>query len=117
MQQRVQIARALALKPASDADGRAVRRARRHDQGEPAGRSAESAQRTGTSFVFITHDIEEAVYLGDRVIVLAGPPGRIHNTVEIALPRPRDQMRTRQSPEFLHYRAAIHAAVLGAGGH
>jgi NitT/TauT family transport system ATP-binding protein len=74
-------------------------------------------ERTGTSFVFITHDIEEAVYLGDRAIVLAGPPGRIHKTVEISLPRPRDQMRTRQSAEFLNYRAEIHAAVLSAGGH
>jgi hypothetical protein len=37
--------------------------------------------------------------------------------VPIALPRPRDQMYTRQSSEFLDYRAEIHAAVLGAGGH
>jgi NitT/TauT family transport system ATP-binding protein len=117
MQQRVQIARALALKPqvmlmdepfgALDAMTKATLQdevLKVHGQ-------------TGTSFVFITHDIEEAVYLGDRAVVLAGPPGRIHKTVEITLPRPRDQIRTRQSPEFLHYRAEIHAAVLGAGGH
>jgi NitT/TauT family transport system ATP-binding protein len=71
---------------------------------------------TGTTFVFITHDIEEAVYLGDRVVVLAGPPGRIHKEVPILLPRPRDQIRTRQSAEFLRYRAEIHDAVLAAGG-
>jgi NitT/TauT family transport system ATP-binding protein len=117
MQQRVQIARALALKPqvmlmdepfgALDAMTKATLQdevLKVHGQ-------------TGTSFVFITHDIEEAVYLGDRAVVLAGPPGRVYKTVEIALPRPRDQIRTRQSPEFLHYRAEIHAAVLSAGGH
>jgi ABC-type nitrate/sulfonate/bicarbonate transport system ATPase subunit len=117
MQQRVQIARALALRPqvmlmdepfgALDA----MTKASLQDE------VLKVHERTGTSFVFITHDIEEAVYLGDRVIVLAGPPGHIHTTVDIALPRPRDQMRTRQSPEFLNYRAEIHAAVLSAGGH
>jgi NitT/TauT family transport system ATP-binding protein len=114
MQQRVQIARALALKPqvmlmdepfgALDAMTKAtlqdeVLRVHRH---------------TGTTFVFITHDIEEAVYLGDRVVVLAGPPGRIHKIVPIALPRPRHQIETRQTPEFLSYRAEIHEAVVKA---
>jgi NitT/TauT family transport system ATP-binding protein len=117
MQQRVQIARALALKPqvmlmdepfgALDA----MTKASLQDE------VLKVHQQTGTSFIFITHDIEEAVYLGDRVIVLAGPPGRIHKSFDIALSRPRDQMSTRQSPDFLQYRAAIHAAVLDAGGH
>jgi NitT/TauT family transport system ATP-binding protein len=117
MQQRVQIARALALKPqvmlmdepfgALDA----MTKASLQDE------VLKVHRQTGTSFVFITHDIEEAVYLGDRVVVLAGPPGRIHKTIDIALPRPRDQMHTRQSSEFLQYRAEIHDAVLGAGGH
>jgi NitT/TauT family transport system ATP-binding protein len=117
MQQRVQIARALALKPqvmlmdepfgALDA----MTKASLQDE------VLKVHQQTGTSFVFITHDIEEAVYLGDRAVVLSGPPGRIHKTVDIALPRPRDQMSTRQSAEFLQYRAEIHAAVLSAGGH
>ena len=49
--------------------------------------------RTRTSFVFITHDIEEAVYLGDRVAVLNGSPGRIEDVISIALPNPRDQGR------------------------
>jgi NitT/TauT family transport system ATP-binding protein len=117
MQQRVQIARALALKPdvmlMDEPFGALDAMTKSSLQDE----ILKVHQQTGTSFVFITHDIEEAVYLGDRVIVLAGPPGRIHKTVPIALPRPRDQMYTRQSPEFLDYRAEIHAAVLGAGGH
>ena len=117
MQQRVQIARALALNPdvmLMDEPFGAL------DAMTKASLQDEVLQvhaRTGTSFVFITHDIEEAVYLGDRVVVLAGPPGRIHKIVEITLPRPRDQIRTRQSAEFLNYRAELHAAVLSAGGH
>jgi NitT/TauT family transport system ATP-binding protein len=117
MQQRVQIARALALKPdvmlMDEPFGALDAMTKSSLQDE----ILKVHKQTGTSFVFITHDIEEAVYLGDRVIVLAGPPGRIHQTVPIALPRPRDQMYTRQSSEFLDYRAEIHAAVLGAGGH
>ena len=111
MQQRVQIARALALQPdvlmmdepfgALDAMTKATL------QDELLGLHA----RTATSFVFITHDIDEAVYLGDRVVVLGGSPGRIHKTVSIGLPRPRDQIATRQSSEFLRHRVEIHAAV------
>ena len=111
MRQRVAIARALALDPevlmmdepfgALDAMTKAAL------QDELLGLHA----RTGTSFVFITHDIEEAVYLGDRVVVLGGSPGRVHETVSIDLPRPRDQIATRQSPEFLRHRSHLYAAV------
>src|SRR3954468_8060898 len=45
--------------------------------------------RTRKTIVFVTHDIEEAVYLGDRVIVLSARPGRIKEEVKIDLPRPR----------------------------
>lgn len=66
---------------------------------------------TRTSFVFITHDIEEAVYLGDRVAVLKGSPGRIEDIVKIELPSLRDQISTRQMPEFLSYRYGLHKAI------
>lgn len=111
MQQRVQIARALALRPdvlmmdepfgALDAMTKATL------QDELLRVHAS----TGTSFVFITHDIEEAIYLGDRVVVLGGSPGRLHRTISIDLPRPRDQISSRQSTEFLRHRSDIHAAV------
>jgi NitT/TauT family transport system ATP-binding protein len=111
MQQRVQIARALALQPdvlmmdepfgALDA----MTKATLQDE------LLKVHAHTGTSFVFITHDIEEAVYLGDRVVVLGGSPGRVHKTISIDLPRPRDQISTRQSTAFLRHRSDIHAAV------
>lgn len=111
MQQRVQIARALALRPAvmlMDEPFAAL------DAMTKAGLQDELLRlrdQTRTSFVFITHDIEEAVYLGDRVAVLKGSPGRIENIVEIDLPSPRDQISTRQLPEFLAYRYDLHKAI------
>ncbi len=44
---------------------------------------------TGTTVLFVTHDIDEAVYLADRVIVLAGSPGRLVATLDVDIPRPR----------------------------
>jgi NitT/TauT family transport system ATP-binding protein len=115
MQQRVQIARALALRPAvllmDEPFGALDAMTKATLQDEVLGVHAQ----TGTSFVFITHDIEEAVYLGDRVVVLGGPPGRIHKLISVQLARPREQIETRQTPEFLHHRLEVHAAVIEAG--
>ena len=111
MQQRVQIARALALRPAvmlmdePFASLDAMTKAGLQDE------LLRVRDRTRTSFVFITHDIEEAVYLGDRVAVLNGSPGRIEDIVTIDLPAPRDQIMTRQLPQFLSYRYGLHKAI------
>jgi NitT/TauT family transport system ATP-binding protein len=111
MQQRVQIARALALRPAvmlMDEPFAAL------DAMTKAGLQDELLrlrERTKTSFVFVTHDIEEAIYLGDRVAVLSGSPGRIDQVVTIDLPTPRDQILTRQLPQFLAYRYGLHKAI------
>jgi NitT/TauT family transport system ATP-binding protein len=104
MQQRVQIARALALRPAVMLLD-AITKAGLQDE------LLRLRDRTRTSFVFITHDIEEAVYLGDRVAVLNGSPGRIEEVISIELPNPRDQIVTRALPEFLSYRYTLHKAI------
>jgi NitT/TauT family transport system ATP-binding protein/sulfonate transport system ATP-binding protein len=52
--------------------------------------------RTGVTVVFVTHSVEEAVLLADRVLVMSAGPGRIENDIKIDLPRPRDV----SSPEF-----------------
>jgi len=114
MQQRVQIARALAMRPqvllmdepfaALDA----MTKAALQDE------LLRVREETGASIVFVTHDIEEAIYLGDRIAVLAGAPGRIAQTFDIALPKPRDQIMTRQSPDFLAFRYAVHHAIAGS---
>jgi NitT/TauT family transport system ATP-binding protein len=63
-------------------------------------------ERTGKTIVFVTHDIEEAVYLGDRVVVLTARPARIREEVEIALPRPRD-LTIKKSAQCHEYRNYI----------
>jgi len=113
MQQRVQLARALAIRPSvllMDAPFAAL------DAMTKAGLQDELLRlrgQTGASIVFITHDIEEAVYLGDRVAVLEGPPGTIAHTFTIDLPRAREQIATRESPAFLRFRREVHDAIRG----
>ena len=113
MQQRVQLARALAIRPSvllMDEPFAAL------DAMTKAGLQDELLRlrdQTGASIVFITHDIDEAVYLGDRVAVLKGPPGTIAETFTIDLPRAREQIATRESPAFLRFRHALHDAIRG----
>src|SRR6202171_5448399 len=57
--------------------------------------------------IFVTHDLEEAIYLGDRVVGLAGHAGRVGIELKIDLPRPRDQLTTRENPEFLRLRREL----------
>jgi NitT/TauT family transport system ATP-binding protein len=59
------------------------------------------------SVVFVTHDLEEAIYLGDRVVALYPNPGRIAQVFEVDLPKPRNQLTTRESPAFLRLRRAL----------
>jgi NitT/TauT family transport system ATP-binding protein len=111
MQQRVQIARALALRPAvllMDEPFAALDAMTKATLQDELLRLREA---TGSSVVFVTHDIEEAVYLGDRVAVITGAPGRIERTVAVDLPKPRDQIVTRQLPGFLELRYLLHRAI------
>ena len=63
-------------------------------------------ERTRKTIVFVTHDIEEAVYLGDRVVVLTARPARIREEVRIDLPRPRG-LEVKKSVRCLEYRNTI----------
>jgi NitT/TauT family transport system ATP-binding protein len=69
---------------------------------------------TGATVLFVTHDLEEAIYVGDRVIGLAPHPGRIGVELAVPLPRPRDQIATRENPEFLRLRRALHDFIKSA---
>jgi NitT/TauT family transport system ATP-binding protein len=69
-------------------------------------------ERTGKTVVFVTHDIEEAVYLGDRVVVLTARPARVKEEVAIGLPRPRD-ITVRKSVACLEYRNHVGDLIRG----
>jgi len=73
-------------------------------------------QELGQSVVFITHDIDEAVFLADRVIVLSKVPGGIHSELPIDLPRPRTQRETRAHPGFAAYGAELMDRIATVSG-
>jgi NitT/TauT family transport system ATP-binding protein len=64
-------------------------------------------QSSPKTIVFVTHDIDEAVYLADRVIVVSRRPARVLAEFAVALPRPRHQIETRGLPEFAALRGGI----------
>jgi NitT/TauT family transport system ATP-binding protein len=107
MQQRVAIARALAYKPAiflMDEPFASVDAQTRADLQDTL---LEVWQRHGSTVLFVTHDIDESVYLADRVVVLSRAPARVVAEIGIDLPRPRDQIATRELPRFVELRAEV----------
>jgi len=68
------------------------------------------------SMVFVTHDIEEAVALSDRVVVMTGRPGRICLDVNVDLPRPRDTWGVRRTARFRELCDLIWQQLMGQGG-
>ena len=73
-------------------------------------------ERTGKTIVFVTHDIEEAIYLADRVVVLSARPARIKEEVTIALPRPRD-ITVKKSIEYHEYRNHVWDLIRSESAH
>ena len=59
------------------------------------------------TIVFVTHDIDESVYLSDRIIVLTPSPTEVREVLEVGLPQPRDQVATKELPEFARLRAHV----------
>jgi NitT/TauT family transport system ATP-binding protein len=103
MQQRVAIARALAYNPAvllMDEPFAALDALTRDDMQRLL---ADVWRETRKTVVYVTHNVSEAVYLADRVIVMTPHPGTVKTEIEIALPRPRDPL----SVEFLGYQKRL----------
>ncbi|MER7167964.1 ABC transporter ATP-binding protein [Micromonospora sp. NPDC000207] len=112
MQQRVAIARALVVRPdvmLMDEPFAAVDAQTRADLEDLVLKVRHDYQMT---VVFVTHDIDEAVYLGDRVLVMQANPGRLLRDLPIDLPRPRDQVGTKLEPRFAQLRSEIFRLVM-----
>jgi NitT/TauT family transport system ATP-binding protein len=111
MQQRVAIARALARRPAvllmDEPFGSLDALTRNELEDTLLAVWAE----VGATILFVTHDIEEAIYLADRVYVLSGRPSRVLEEVDVALPRPRHQLKTREDSRFIAYRHQIYELI------
>jgi NitT/TauT family transport system ATP-binding protein len=107
MQQRVQIARCLAQDPSvllmDEPFGALDAMTRQALQDEILNLIAVSK----TTVVFVTHDLEEAIYLGDRVVALYPNPGRVAQVFDVDLPSPRNQLTTREHPNFLRLRREL----------
>ncbi|GGL31924.1 ABC transporter ATP-binding protein [Planomonospora parontospora] len=113
MQQRVSIARALAYRPSlllMDEPFGSVDAQTREDLEDLTLRVRRHHNMT---ILLITHDIDESVYVGDRVVVLSKAPARIVGDLRVDLPAPRDQITTREHPDFVHLRAEVGRLVRG----
>ncbi|EHR63344.1 ABC transporter ATP-binding protein [Saccharomonospora cyanea] len=114
MQQRVSIARALARRPAlllMDEPFASVDAQTRFEL-EDLLRKVQTQNES--TVLLVTHDIDESVYLGDRVLVLSKSPATIVADLTVDLPAERDQITTRESPEFVSMRAEV-ARLLHSG--
>ena len=113
MQQRVSIARALAVRPSilvMDEPFASVDAQTRFDLEDLV---LKVRADFGITTVMVTHDIDEAVYLSDEVVVLHGSPAKVSEVVTVDLPFPRSQVATRNDPKFAELRTRIYEKVRG----
>lgn len=113
MQQRVAIARAIVMKPElliMDEPFASVDAQTRFDLEDLVLKVRDDFKITT---VMVTHDIDEAVYLSDFVIVLYGTPAQVKEIIKVDLPFPRDQISTRGSKKFADLRTKIYGQVRG----
>jgi|SRR5579863_537286 len=116
MQQRVAIARALACRPEvllMDEPFSAVDALTRAGLQELL---RGLWRELGLTVVFVTHDVDEGVYLSTRVVALTRAPGTVAADLTIDLPHPRDQIATRALPQYLDYRAQLLAQLFADEG-
>jgi NitT/TauT family transport system ATP-binding protein len=115
MQQRVAIARALAFEPSillMDEPFGALDEMTRERMNSEVQRIWE---RTGTTIVFVTHSIPEAVFMSSRVVVMSPRPGRIVSVIDVDLPRPRDE-ETRENDRYFELVTQVREALRGRDG-
>jgi ABC-type nitrate/sulfonate/bicarbonate transport system ATPase subunit len=111
MQQRVGLARALALEPQillmDEPFGALDAQTREFMQME----LSRIWEHLGIAVVFVTHSLDEALYLGDRVVLMGPRPGKVQEVLSVHLPRPRWEYDYRATPEFIERRAHLWTCI------
>ena len=112
MQQRVGIARALALDPEILLMDEPFSALDEFTKEKLHMELLEIWKKTNKTILFVTHNIQEAVFLSDRVVVLSPHPGRVSAVVDINIPRPR-RLASKDTPEFAHLMARVRNSFEG----
>ncbi len=111
MQQRVAIARALAYQPQILLMDEPFASVDAQTRGDLEDLVLQVRQQFGVTVLFVTHDIDESVYLADRIVVLTPSPTEVNEVIDVDLPRPRDQVDTKELPEFARLRAHVYRLI------
>jgi NitT/TauT family transport system ATP-binding protein len=121
MQQRVAIARALAYQPEILLMDEPFASVDAQTRGDLEDLVLRVREQFGATVLFVTHDIDESVYLADRIVVLTPSPTEVREVLSVDLPHPRDQVDTKELPEFARLRAHVYRLIkreqsTGGGG-
>src|SRR5919199_6454814 len=111
MQQRVAIARALAYQPEILLMDEPFASVDAQTRGDLEDLILQVRDRFDMTILFVTHDIDESVYLADRIVVLTPSPTEVRDVLEVGLPQPRDQVDTKELPEFARLRAHVYRQI------
>jgi NitT/TauT family transport system ATP-binding protein len=116
MQQRVAIARALACEPRVLLMDEPFASVDAQTRAELEDLVLRLHARRGVTMLFVTHDIDESVYMSDRVVILTSSPSHVQEVLPIDLPRPRTQDGTKALPEFATLRTHVYRAIVKRPG-
>jgi NitT/TauT family transport system ATP-binding protein len=114
MQQRVAIARALAFGPPVLLMDEPFASVDAQTRAELEDLALRVRDESGQAIILITHDIDEAIYLADTIVVLSGSPASVVATLQVPFGPERDQLRTKALPEFAELRAKVHTLIHAA---
>jgi len=111
MQQRVAIARALAYQPEVLLMDEPFASVDAQTRGDLEDLVLQVREQFGVTVLFVTHDIDESVYMADRIVVLTPSPTEVREVLSVDLPHPRDQVDTKELPEFARLRAHVYRLI------
>ncbi|GAA4738311.1 ABC transporter ATP-binding protein [Nocardioides endophyticus] len=112
MQQRVAIARALAYQPEILLMDEPFASVDAQTRAELEDLVLQVREQFGITIVLVTHDIDEAVYMSDTVVVLSRPPSTVQEILTIDLPKPRHQATTKTLPEYGKLRTRVYESIM-----